>query len=764
MCTRQTTVNLRSHLLVRTSPLVLSVVLIACTRDPAAVRADAIRRGDDFAARKQYSQAVEAYKAAVKSDSSDGQARLKLAKAHWAAQNWSDAASEAVRAADLLPRDLEAQRLATTMLLAQERFPDAADRALALVRAHPEDPAALILWGNAAARLHDSTWALYTLPAAIRAPDQYEQERREIRPLAAASDDKAAESAFRRALQLAPTLVEAQLALVNFLWAAGRPDEGEQLLRRAADSLPGHAAVNYALGSFYLARGRTLDAELYLKNAAAAGQGRAAFTLADYYVETARDADALALLDSMQLSEDGGGAVSLRAAAIELRHKRHALALRRLDPLLSREPNNTSALLLKAQTLDAAGDPKSALVVAQAAVAADAGSAEARVLLGRVLFAGGDPERAWNELAEALRLDPGARQAATELARVGLALGRDQEAVTYARQALKQNADDVEAAVCLVSALIRMRNYAAADEALRPLQSRHPTSPDVLVQAGAVNAARGNNAAARAAYGQALQLAPGSLEALQGLVSLDLQEGRLQPAQQRLDQTLVYHARDARFFLLAARVAAASNAAPRAESALAQALSIDPTNVDAAEQLSRVLVRQGRAAEAEDVLTRVIERRPSSVEAQIALADLLRQTGRAVEAQQQYEKIVAAYPRSAVAAFRLARLYVDRGGNLDLALDLAIRSKQLLPENPDVNDTLGWVYVRKDLASLAIPHLEDAVRAVPSHPGYRYHLGVAYLRQGAKGKARDELARALRLDESFPEAPRAREALASLRP
>jgi tetratricopeptide (TPR) repeat protein len=764
MSPRQPTTRFRSCLVSRAAALVFLPVLAACAREPAAIKADAIRAGDALVARREFGRAVEAYRTAVESDPADGGVRLKLAKAHLSAEHWTDAANEAVRAADLLPRDVEAQRLATSMLLAQERFADAAARARPLVGAHADDPVALILWGNASARLHASTWALYKLAAAIRTPDGYERERQSIRPPAAPSDDRAAESAFRRALQLAPTLTEAQLALANFLWATGRADEGEAFLRRAADALPADAAVNYALGAFYLANGREAEAEPYLKKAFTAGQYQAAFTLADYYVTKSRDADALAMLESMPPAQDAGGAVSLRVAAIDLRQNRHARALTRLDRLLSREPSNTRALLLKVQALLAAGNPKTALVPARAAVVADAGSAEARVLLGRVLFAGGDPERAWNELGEALRLDPGARGAATELARVGLALGRDPEAVTYARQALKQNADDFEAAVCLVSALIRMRDYAAADDALKPLQSRHPTSPDVLVQAGALNAARGNAAAARAAYGQALQLAPGSLEALQGLVWLDLQEGRLQPAQQRLDQALAHHARDARYFLLAARVAAASNAAPRTESALAQALSIDPTNVDAAEQLSRLLLRQGRAAEAEHVLARVIERRPSSVEAQVALADLLRETGRTVEAQQQYEKVVAAYPRAAVAAFRLARLYVERGGNLDLALDLAIRAKQLMPENPDVNDTLGWVYVRKDLASLAIPQLEDAVRAVPSHPGYRYHLGVAYLSSGAKGKARDELARALRLDDSFPEAPRAREALATLRP
>jgi tetratricopeptide (TPR) repeat protein len=200
------------------------------------------------------------------------------------------------------------------------------------------------------------------------------------------------------------------------------------------------------------------------------------------------------------------------------------------------------------------------------------------------------------------------------------------------------------------------------------------------------------------------------------------------------------------------------------ESALRQAISIDPTNLDAAEQLARLLVRQGRSAEAEQVLAGLLERRPSSLEAQVALADLLRDTGRIDDAQARYEKIVTADPRAAMPAAKLARLYVDQGGNLDVALDLAIRAKQLLPVNPDVNDTLGWVYVRRDLPRLGIPHLEDAVRAVPTHPGYSYHLGMAYLRSGAKGKAREELARALRLDGSFPEASRAREALATLKP
>jgi Tfp pilus assembly protein PilF len=79
-----------------------------------------------------------------------------------------------------------------------------------------------------------------------------------------------------------------------------------------------------------------------------------------------------------------------------------------------------------------------------------------------------------------------------------------------------------------------------------------------------------------------------------------------------------------------------------------------------------------------------------------------------------------------------------------------------------VSDVLGWIYAKKNLPTLALPHLRDAVRASPDNATYRYHLGSAYLSDGDRQKAQTELARALQIDQHFPDAARARAALASI--
>jgi Flp pilus assembly protein TadD len=135
--------------------------------------------------------------------------------------------------------------------------------------------------------------------------------------------------------------------------------------------------------------------------------------------------------------------------------------------------------------------------------------------------------------------------------------------------------------------------------------------------------------------------------------------------------------------------------------------------------------------------------------------------GKQAEARRRYEQIMQLDPTAAVAANNLAYMYAETGGNLDVALQLAQTAKQKLPEVPDVNDTLGYVYLKKDLASLAIPPLQASVRKDPKNSTYQYHLGLAYAKAGDKVKAKKALEQALAVNASFPGADDARRMLAS---
>lgn len=436
--------------------LLILLVSSACRKgNEAPTRTESIQRGDELVERKQYPDAITAYRTAVDGDPRDGETRLKLARAYLQAGDWLKAAPEAIRAADLLPDNSDAQQLAIAMMLGHQRFEDALDRAAARLRIEPDRAALFILFGNAKARLSNSWSALLTLDEAMRLGKNYDQIRADLRPMTRQADDRAAEEAFRRALELDASSVEARLALASFYWAVGRPEEAEEPLRWVADRHPDYVLGNRALGLFYASRGRQTEAEKYLKVAAANNDRDSQLVLADYYLQRNRDEEALPVLDKMAAGDDPDGAAALRAADIEFRSGRREQAMQRAEKVLARDPGNAPALRIKAQALFAVRDFSQAMKVARAAVAAEPGSREARSVLARSLAATGDPASAFAEFAELWRLNSGDAETAKEMAGLALALDRGQVALEFATIAKQKLPNDPSVSDILGWAYVR---------------------------------------------------------------------------------------------------------------------------------------------------------------------------------------------------------------------------------------------------------------------------------------------------------------------
>ena len=111
--------------------------------------------------------------------------------------------------------------------------------------------------------------------------------------------------------------------------------------------------------------------------------------------------------------------------------------------------------------------------------------------------------------------------------------------------------------------------------------------------------------------------------------------------------------------------------------------------------------------------------------------------GRREDARKSYEATVSRPEAAPVAANNLAFIYAEQGTNLDVALQLATTAKQQLPDDPSVDDTLGWVYYKKDLPALAVKPLEESLKKLPDNAEVLYHLGLTYAKLGEKAKARD---------------------------
>ena len=141
------------------------------------------------------------------------------------------------------------------------------------------------------------------------------------------------------------------------------------------------------------------------------------------------------------------------------------------------------------------------------------------------------------------------------------------------------------------------------------------------------------------------------------------------------------------------------------------------------------------------------------------VAMILEAQHKTAEAQKVYEQILADTPRAALAANNLAWLYADGGGNLDVALQLAQVAHEQMPDVAEVNDTLGWIYYKKDLPTLAIGPLESSVKEAPHNAMARYHLGLAYAKAGDKVKAKAAFDEVLKQKPDFHEAEDAARAL-----
>ena len=80
---------------------------------------------------------------------------------------------------------------------------------------------------------------------------------------------------------------------------------------------------------------------------------------------------------------------------------------------------------------------------------------------------------------------------------------------------------------------------------------------------------------------------------------------------------------------------------------------------------------------------------------------------RTTKPKTRYNKALQIDPRAAVAANNLAWIDANTNGNLDVALQLAQTAKAQLPNRHEVDDTLGWIYYKKGLSSLAIESLSQ---------------------------------------------------------
>jgi tetratricopeptide (TPR) repeat protein len=726
--------------------LVAFAVATGCSKDPGVAAAEYIKSGDRYFDQKKYSEAALQYRNAVQQDPKSGDAHLKLAKTFEATGDLDGAGREFIRAGDAMPANIEAQTRAAQYLLLSRHYEDARTRANKALAIDADNVEARIILGNALANLEDLDSALRELEGAIKLAPSSLSGYTSLGAIQLARGNHAeAEAAFRKAVETNPKSLAAHLALANFLWSSNRPQDAEGAFKQALVLDPHNLLAQRALAGFYIGRGRAPEAEPYLKATADADTSPSApqkFALADYYVTQNRPDDALKVLEPLAGTKETSAAAQTRIASIKYSKRDGVEAQKIISDVLKRDPKNVAALLVNADILNGQGKTDEAIGQLRFATAANPGSDRAHFRLGQLLRAKGLTDEAMAEFNEVLKINPAATPAQIELSELNLTKGSRAPALQLAQDASKAAPNNPIVQMNLARAFVANNDFTHADPMVARLLSQYTNAPAVHALAGSVALAKKDANTARREFSRAAELDPKNFEALSGLVLLDFAARKPADAKARVEERLKTSPQDARVLALAARVNASMGDLSTAEQQLRQAIENDPNYLAAYGMLAGLYISQKRLPDARANLEAVVAKRPAAVGPLTLVGMLWEAEGNTAEAVKRYQKALAIDPRAGVAANNLAFRYAQDGGNLDVALQLAQTAKERLPNAPEIDDTLGWVYYKKNLASMAVPLFEQAVRKQPDNAEFQYHLGVSAVKAGEVTKGRKALEQA----------------------
>ena len=522
--------------------LAIAALAAGCSTDPAVKKQKYFESGNRFFDQGDYASAIIEYRNAIDLDGLFGEARKKLALSYARTGNARGALEQYVRAADLLPEDVDVQIAAGTLLLAARKPEDAVARADAALKVQPDNVTAHVLRGNALAGLSSFEEALKSIDEAIRLDPSRGATHISLGLLQLTQGQREdAESSFKRAVDLSPKDIGARLALGNFYWAINRREAAEQSFLSALKIDPANYEANRFMASFVFATGRPAEAERYLRQIASSSASPAGtLALVDYYLLTGRPKDAIASLETLPNARSLPG-VSLRLARAHAAAGDTATARTLVDEMLTANANDAQAHLLKGQLLHLEGKREEALAEARAATAADPSLPDAQFALGRMYAARGDNIAAESAFREVLRLNPRAGEAQSELARLESIAGKPGDAIRTAEKAAENDPSSFVARLTLVRSLIAAggaTQLARAESELKKLEAGYPQVAAVHVQAGALALAKNDLTTAQARFEKAQTLDPKSAEPVAGLVTLALRRKDNAGAKALIEQRL----------------------------------------------------------------------------------------------------------------------------------------------------------------------------------------------------------------------------------
>ena len=739
---------------------------VSCNRTPEARFARFMATGQRHFEQKDYARAILDFQNAARLAPTNPEPYYRLGLAHLETGNFRAGVASLMKATELDPKHVGAQLKLAQMMATSRRqdiLEEAAKRAQAAFAVAPEDAAVLNTLALTELRLGKPEDAQKRLEQTLeKFPGEMNASVMLARMKLSQKDLAGAEAVLKEAAARAPRSPEPAVALSDFYLAQGRTSEAEQQLARALEVDPNHGPALLRLAELRLRAGRKDEAAGIFKRLSSVPDKSYRPAYALFLLSEGRAAEGIAELERLHQADPSDRNVRSRLVAAYVAANRAADAQQVLDEAIKRNARDVHALLQRGALLIRAGKWPEAEQDLLKVLRLDPESAEAHYHLAAVRRGQGEAATAKQELAEAVRLNPSLLAARLELASALLREKSAQAALDLLDQAPATQKTDINFIVTRNSALMALGDLAKAREGVKQGLGIARTS-ELLTQDGNLRLLAKDFAGARKSLEEALERNPENVAALDLLASSFLVEKQSEAALARIRKHAEAHPQSAPIQFFAGEWFLKAGRTAEARGAFVAAKTADPKATQPALRLAQMDAAEGKLDSARGILSELLKSEPRNAEALAMLAAIEHQAGNYQAAAEGYRKVIEIQPRNIFALNNLAFLLIENLGRHDEGLQLAQRAKELAPENPAVDNTLGWAFYHKGLYGSAVQHLERAASGRNATALRKYHLAMAYWKAGEAAKARAALADARRLDPRLPELKAAEEMMSAVR-
>lgn len=388
------------------------------------------------------------------------------------------------------------------------------------------------------------------------------------------------------------------------------------------------------------------------------------------------------LAERLALLAPDNSRVLLLAGVIETQFGSLQVAETHLTKAVQLNPSSSPARLSLARVHLRLGQPRRALDGLGPLLSAETEIVEALKLAGEAEMLLGNSAAAERMYRRAVGIRPDDASVRAALATTKIARGRIDEGLGDLA-ALSAQDRDTSADLALIAAHLAQGRLAQASSAITTLESKVPDSPLPHVLRGRIELQAGNLALARASFVRAQETDPSYYPSVAGQVEIDISEGDLSRARERLESHLsTVPTNNAALFQLFQVLVALQESPEKIKSLLEDAVRARPSEVAPRLLLVEHHLQQRDLAAARTSVQQATAAIPSNADLEDALGRVMLALGDSRQAVAAFGRAANLRPGSAAAHLRLGDAQL-RAGDIAAGRSSLERARQIDPQSVD---------------------------------------------------------------------------------